>query len=263
MTAALITGASAGLGSEFAWQLADSGYDLVLVARSADRLETLADQLRAAAGVAVEVLAADLADPEQLAVVVARVRAGTAGAADPTAPDQDRAPIDLLVLNAGYGLGTRFHRSAPGEEERALAVMVTSVLVLARAAVEAMVPRGRGSILTVGSVAGLMTSGTYSAHKAWVRTFTEGLARALRGTGVTATVVNPGLTRTEFHARAGWRPSGTPGWVWLAASDVVADALAAARAGRVEVTPSLRYRAASWLLRHLPRGAVRQLSRKF
>lgn len=251
MTTALITGASAGLGAEFAWQLAESGHDLVLVARSVDRLETLATQLHASTGVAVEVLPADLADPEQLAVVVDRVRR-----------DGDDA-IDLLVLNAGYGLGARFHRSPPGVEEAALAVMVTSVLVLARAAVDVMVPRGRGRILTVGSVAGLMTSGTYSAHKAWVRTFTEGLARSLRGTGVTATVVNPGLTRTEFHARVGWRPSGAPGWAWLSADRVVSDALAAARAGRPEVTPALRYRVASWLLRHLPRAVVRQISRKF
>ncbi|ROR97053.1 hypothetical protein EDD28_1646 [Salana multivorans] len=251
MTTALITGASAGLGTEFAWQLAESGHDLVLVARSVDRLETLAEQLRAAARVQVEVLPADLADPDQLALVVERVHAGSP------------APVDVLVLNAGYGLGATFHRTAPGVEEAALAVMVTSVLVLARAAVEEMVPRGRGTIITVGSVAGLMASGTYSAHKAWVRTFTEGLGRSLRGTGVTATVVNPGLTRTEFHDRAGWRASGFPRWAWLSASDVVADTLAAARAGRVEVTPSLRYRAASWLLRHLPRGVVRRISRSF
>ena len=84
-------------------------------------------------------------------------------------------------------------------EEQALAVMVHAVLVLSHAAAGAMVERGSGAILNVSSIAALLTSGTYSAHKAWVRTFTDGLAVELRGTGVTATAVNPGFVHTEFH----------------------------------------------------------------
>lgn len=248
MPIALITGASAGLGAEFARQLAASGHDLVLVARRVDRLEQLATELAAAHGVAVEVLAADLADPAGRARVAARLR-------------DDRQPVDLLINNAGYGLSGSFLQTEAGEEEAALAVMVTAVLELSRAAADAMVPRGRGAILNVGSVAGLMTSGSYSAHKAWVRTFTEGLARTLQRRGVSVTVVNPGLTRTEFHQQAGWKATGFPGWAWLSAEQVVADALAAVRAGRVEVTPALRYRAASLLLRLLPRPVVRRISR--
>lgn len=248
MPTALITGASSGLGAEFAWQLARSGHDLVIVARSTDRLEELATQIRAACSVEVEVTTADLATSHGLATVVARLR------------EPDR-PIDLLVNNAGYGLGEAFPRSVLARELDALHVMVTSVLALSHAAIEGMIPRKRGAVLNVASVAALMTSGTYSAHKAWVRTFTEGLAGSLRGTGVTATVVNPGLTHTEFHQRAAWTPTGAPEFVWLSAEQVVAEALAAVRAGRASVTPSLRYRAAEVLLRLLPRAVVRRSSR--
>lgn len=250
MPTALITGASAGLGREFAWQLAESGHGLVLVARGTDRLETLAAQLRAAAHVEVEVMTADLAHPSDVERVAERVRDG-------------ERPVDLLVNNAGYGLGGSFLRTSAREEVDALTAMVGAVLVLSRAACDAMVPRGHGAIVNVGSVAGVMTSGTYSAHKAWVRVFTEGLARTLARTGVTATVVNPGLTRTEFHERAGWKASGAPAFAWLSADRVVADTLAAVAAGKAEVTPSLRYRLASLGLRLAPRSLVRRVSRRF
>jgi len=248
MGTALITGASSGLGLEFAWQLATARHDVVLVARDADRLERLAAQLRAAAGVRAEVLRADLTDRADVERVAERLRA-------------TERPVGLLVNNAGIGLGQRFVGSDLAQQEAALDLMVRAVLVLSHAAAGAMVERGRGAILNVGSVAALMTSGTYSAHKAWVRTFTEGLAAELAGTGVTATVVSPGLTRTEFHERAGLRADEAyPELAWLSADRVVATALADVRRGAVLSTPSLRYRAASGVLRVLPRSALRALT---
>ncbi|WP_431838518.1 SDR family NAD(P)-dependent oxidoreductase [Cellulomonas sp. Y8] len=248
MGTALITGASSGLGLEFAWQLATARHDVVLVARDGERLERLAAQLRAAAGVHAEVLRADLTDRDDLERVAERLRA-------------DERPVGLLVNNAGIGLGQRFVGSDLAQQEAALALMVRAVLVLSHAAAGAMVGRGRGAILNVGSVAALMTSGTYSAHKAWVRTFTEGLAAELAGTGVTATVVSPGLTHTEFHERAGLRAEQAyPELAWLSADRVVATALADVRRGAVLSTPSLRYRVASGALRVLPRSALRALS---
>lgn len=248
MGTALITGASSGLGLEFAWQLATARHDVVLVARDADRLERLAAQLRAAAGVRAEVLRADLTDRADVERVAERLRA-------------TERPVGLLVNNAGIGLGQRFVGSDLAQQEAALDLMVRAVLVLSHAAAGAMVERGRGAILNVGSVAALMTSGTYSAHKAWVRTFTEGLAAELAGTGVTATVVSPGLTRTEFHERAGLRADEAyPELAWLSADRVVATALADVRRGAVLSTPSLRYRAASGVLRVLPRSALRVLT---
>jgi len=248
MGTALVTGASAGLGLEFAWQLATAHHDLVLVARDEERLTRLARQLEAAAGVRAEVLVADLAD-----------RAQVDGVADRLRSDED--PVGLLVNNAGFGLAQRFVGGDLAREEQALDVMVRAVMVLSHAAAGAMVARGRGAILNVGSMAALLASGTYSAHKAWVRSFTEGLAVELKGTGVTATVVNPGWVHTEFHARGDIDTSAYPGFAWLDAQDVVADALAAVRRGSVLTTPSLRYRTAAGLVRVAPRSAVRAFGR--
>ncbi|WP_029251898.1 SDR family NAD(P)-dependent oxidoreductase [Paraoerskovia marina] len=247
MGTALITGASAGLGLEFAWQLAAARHDLVLVARDVERLERLAAQLYAAAGVHVEVLPADLSVAEDVERVADRLRA-------------TERRVGLLVNNAGYGLHQRFVTGDVDEELAALDVMVRAVMVLSRAAAEQMVEHGRGAILNVGSVAALMTSGTYSAHKAWVRTFTEGLAVELAGSGVSATVLCPGFVHTEFHGRAKMRMDAYPEVVWLRPDAVVARALADVRRGAVISTPSIRYSMASGLLRLLPRGAVRGIS---
>ncbi|PVU82771.1 short-chain dehydrogenase [Cellulomonas sp. WB94] len=246
MGTALITGASAGLGLEFAWQLATAKHDVVLVARGADRLEHLASQLRAAAGVHVEVLPADLTVRADVERVAERLRATV-------------HPVGLLVNNAGLGLNQRFVGGDLDVEERALAVMVHSVLVLSHAAAGAMVERGRGAILNVSSIAALLASGTYSAHKAWVRTFTEGLAVELKGTGVTATAVTPGFVHTEFHERAGINMTALPDIAWLDADAVVATALADVRRGAVLSNPSLRYQGVAGVVRVLPRFAIRAL----
>ncbi|MDQ2625247.1 MAG: SDR family NAD(P)-dependent oxidoreductase [Actinomycetota bacterium] len=246
MATALITGASAGLGLEFAWQLATARHDVVLVARNAERLERLSAQLSAAAGVRAEVLPADLTVRADVERVAERLRA-------------TERPVGLLVNNAGLGSSSRFLDADVTAEEAALDVMVRSVLVLSHAAANAMVARERGAILNVSSIAALMASGPYSAHKAWVRTFTEGLAVELRGTGVTATVLQPGFVHTEFHERGGIDMSALPEVAWLNADDVVAAALADVRRGVVISTPSLRYQVAAGLVRSLPRAAVRAL----
>jgi hypothetical protein len=244
----LITGASSGLGEEFAWNLATAGRDIVLVARSRDRLSEIADLLAGATGVGVEVLVADLSTPEGTAAVVARL-------ADP-----DR-PIDLLVNNAGLALKSGFLETTVEEEVAALDVMVRAVLVLSHAAARAMVSRGHGAILNVSSVASWMGSGSYAAHKAWVTSFTEGLAFQLKGTGVTATAVLPGLTHTEFHERAELDAfDGLPEFAWLEAEDVVAAALAAVRRKQVLVTPSVRYGTAMGIVKVLPRAWVRAMT---
>ncbi|MDC7123178.1 SDR family oxidoreductase [Cellulomonas fimi] len=248
MGTALVTGASAGLGLEFAWQLATAKHDVVLVARDEERLTRLAAQLEAAAGIRAEVLVADLTRPDDVARVADRLRS-------------DERPVGLLVNNAGFGINQEFVGGDLERELTALDVMVRAVLVLSHAAAESMVARGRGAILNVGSVAALMASGTYSAHKAWVQSFTEGLAVELKGTGVTATVVNPGFTHTEFHERGRIDMTGYPEIVWLNAEDVVATALADVRRGVVISTPSARYRTMSALARLAPRSAIRAIGR--
>lgn len=246
MPTALITGASAGLGAEFARQLADAGHDLVLVARDAARLEVVAADARAR-GAEAEVLPADLATADGRAVVAERVSSLD-------------APLDLLVNNAGYGLAGSILRTEAAHEREALDVMVTAVLELSHAAVGAMTARGSGAIVNVASVAAWLGNGSYAAHKAWVVSFTEGLAVQLRGTGVRVTAVMPGLTRTEFHARAGLEAlASTPDVLWLDAPRVVRSALAASARGRVLVTPSARYAMVVATVRAMPRWLVRRI----
>ena len=246
MGTALITGASAGLGLEFAWQLATARHDLVLVARDVERLERLAAQLHAAAGIHAEVLPADLSVRADVDRVAERLRS-------------TERPVGLLVNNAGMALHQPFVGGDLAREEEAFDVMVRAVLVLSHAAAGQMTARGRGAILNVASVAALMAGGTYSAAKAWVRTFTEGLAVELDGTGVTATVLCPGFVHTEFHERAEIDMSNLPEIAWLHADDVVAAALADVRRGAVISTPSLRYQVASGVVRVLPRSVVRAI----
>ncbi|MDO5698929.1 MAG: SDR family oxidoreductase [Dermatophilus congolensis] len=246
MTTALITGASAGLGAEFATQLAASGHDLVLVSRTRSDLEAVAERLRAAYGIRTEVLPADLSNRDDLERVAQRV--ATAG---------ELGPIDLLVNNAGYGLRTSFLRGDIAAEETMLDVLCRATLVLSHAAGRAMRERGRGTIVNVASVAAFIPGGTYAAAKAWVTTFTESLALELAGTGVTATAVCPGFTHTQFHQRAEMNMSSLPALAWLDAPEVVRQGLADARRGRVISVPSKRYAALSTAIDVLPRSVVR------
>jgi short-subunit dehydrogenase len=255
MGTALITGGSAGLGLEFARQLAAAGHGLVLVARDEERLDQVAAELRAAHGVAVEVFPADLSVPDDVARVAQRL-AVVGGRPE----DDDLPPVGLLVNNAGFATSSSFAAGRVTTERRGIDVMVKAVVELTHAAVGQMLERERGAILNVGSVAALTAGGTYAAAKAYVRTFTESLAAELKGTGVTATVVAPGFTHTEFHARAGISESSiVPEWGWLDASDVVREALADVRRGVVLSTPSVRYKVASAALRVMPRWVVRAI----
>ena len=220
------------------------------MARSRDKLSDMAGLLAGATGVGVEVLVADLSTPEGTATVAARIS------------DPDR-PIDLLVNNAGFGLKRGFLTSDIEEELEALDVMVRAVLVLSHAATRAMVPRGHGAILNVSSIATWLGNGSYSSHKAWVTAFTEALASQLRGTGVTATAVLPGLTHTEFHERAELSAyDEVPEIAWLEAEDVVTAALAAVRRKQVLVTPSVLYGTLGSVARVMPRAWVRAASRR-
>ena len=240
---ALVTGASSGIGHEFAVQLAARRHDLVVVARDVARLERVAEELRSTYDVAVEVLPADLSDRAALGRVADRLQDAT-------------RPVDLLVNNAGYGLKGRFLRNDLELEERMFDVLTRAVMVLSHAAAPGMVERGHGAIVNVSSVAGFLASGSYSAAKAYVTVFTESLAGELKGTGVTATALCPGFTATEFQQRAGISTPG-PTLVWLDPKKLVADCLQDVARGRVVSVPSVQYKTAVGLLRLLPRPAVR------
>src|SRR5690606_16627520 len=226
---ALVTGASSGIGRALARALAAERSDLVVVARDRSRLDDLAGELAAAHGIAVEVLAADLADAAQLAAVEARV-------ADPA------RPVDLVVNNAGFGTYGPLVEADIEAETQEIAVNVTAVVRLTHASLRAMVPRRRGAVMNMSSMAGLQATpgnATYGASKAFVASFGESVAGELGGTGVTLTTVLPGFTRTEFHERAGVGGRPVPDVAWMSAEDVAARALAAARAGRPWCVPGV------------------------
>ena len=248
MSTALVTGATSGIGLSFAHQLAERGHDVVLVARDRVRLENVSDELQATYGVSTEILVADLSDRAETGKVAERL-------ADPA------RPVDLLVNNAGYALKKRFLDNDISEEESVFDVLGRAVLVLSHAAAGAMRQRGHGAIVNVSSVAGFISSGTYSAVKSFVTVFTEGLAAELAGSGVSATALCPGFTRTEFHQRAKIRMDRMPRFMWLDADRLVRDCLDDVSRGRVVSVPGAQYKAIVALLKVLPRSLVRGRAR--
>jgi short-subunit dehydrogenase len=239
MSTALITGATAGIGLSFAHQLAARGDDLVLVARDEERLGQVAEELRTAYAVDVEVLPADLTDRAQLARVERRVA------------EADR-PVDLLVNNAGFGLRRRFLDNTADEEMAMTELLVIAPLRLSHAALGAQTARGGGGVINVGSVASYLPRGTYSAAKAWINSFTEWAHQEYSSQGVTVMALLPGFTRTEFHERMGVSRDSAPSWLWLDVDDLVAEAIADFEKGRVFSIPSVRYKAITTVARATP-----------
>lgn len=222
---ALVTGASAGLGAELARQLAADGLQLVLVARDRARLEALAASLP----VDCEVLSADLTDPEQLDRVAARLA------------DRER-PIDVLVSNAGGGILAELSESEAADERRLLDLLAWAPLRLAHAALPGMLERGRGGILTVASVAGLLPTGTYSAAKAHAIALSRSIAARYRADGIRATALLPGFLDTEFHDRLGIDSSFVPEIAFASVETVAREGLLGLRKGRPVVVSDWRYR---------------------
>ncbi len=234
---ALITGASSGIGAEFARQLAGQGVHLALVARNEERLNALRAEIRAAYPVAVEVLPADLSEESGMAGVVTFIQA--------------LPGLDYLINNAGFGTTDLFAESDIDRQLRMVAVHVNATLRLCRAALPGMIERGGGAIINVASVSAFGPtphSPTYSASKAALVNFSRGLQSELRGTGVSVQALCPGFTRTHFHDGAefkGFRQERLPGFLWLRADGVVRDSLRALRVGGpVVVVPGWFYRLA-------------------
>ncbi len=244
---ALVTGASAGIGAAFAERLARDGFDLVIVARRKDRLERLADRLRRDHKSHVEVVAADLTSDASLRRVGERVTS--------------ERP-ECLINNAGFGTAGAFAELGADGEENEIRLNVIALVSLTRAALPAMIARGRGSIINVSSMAGFQPGpymATYGATKAYVNSFTEALYEELRGTGVRVLALCPGFTRTEFQERAGMDVSSVPSFVWMTAEAVVDAALAAVESGDVLCIPGFGNRVVSAVSGIVPRPVVRRV----
>jgi len=241
MSTALVTGATSGIGLEFARQLAARGNTVVLVARTEARLSEVAAEIEAAHGVRAEVLVADLADRTDVDRVAERARSA-----------------DTVVNNAGFGMRRRFLDNDLAVEEEMFDVMCRAVLVICHAAGRAMKERGRGQIINVSSVAGWLTSGTYSADKSWVTVFSESLSGELAASGVRITALCPGFVRTEFHGRADISTAAIPDRAWLDAREVVRGCLRDADKQKVLSVPGVLYKGVALAARVAPRRLVRR-----
>ncbi len=241
---ALVTGASSGIGAEFTEQLANEGYDIILVARDEARLSQRATYLTQKFHVACEVLVADLSNRNDIRKVEERLA---------------RGGVEFLVNNAGFGINKRFADSDIERESENLEVLVSAVMRLSHAALGFMRSQKKGYIINVSSVAGWIAGGTYSASKSWVTVFSEFLAVDLAAEGIHTTALAPGFTHTEFHQRGKMNMSGIPQWLWLERADVVAAGIRAVRAGNPLSIPGRQYRLLYLLIRHLPRSLVRKV----
>jgi len=244
---ALVTGASAGIGAEFCRQLASQGYQLVLVARRADKLQAMADELQASFGANSLIITADLSQKDTCLAIVERL-------------NEENIQIEYLVNNAGYGLPGSFH--VPDWQEHAdfIQVMMTAVCDLTWRLLPAMLERGRGFIVNVASVTGLIEASAghtlYGASKAFLIKFSESLALENASTGIKVCALCPGFTYTEFHDVNGTRElsSKLPGFLWMDAKDVIADTIKAMSADKVKpvVVPGKIYKFLVFTSRYLP-----------
>ncbi len=246
-TKALITGASSGIGLSIVQELGRRGVPVVLVARDADRLNAIA----AAHPAAAEVLPADLTNTDELAAVEKRIEVGD---------------IDLVVNNAGFGLNGMFCDHERDAETDMVLVNVVALHRLSHAAAVTMREAGRGSILNIASVAAFTAtarSSTYSATKAFVVSFTDALASELSGTGVTATSLCPGLTRTEFHERGDYDLDEFPDFVWQTSDEVALAGLHAAANGDRRRIPGAVNKVMVGAIKTMPEPLVRAIGNRF
>jgi hypothetical protein len=237
---ALITGASSGLGEAFARRLAQDGYHLALTARRIERLEGLAEDLRQKHGIQVEVLPADLSDPRETSTVVDWMLS--------------LPRLDVLINNAGFGLKGGFAENAIERTLGMLEVHVAATVRITRAALDLMLPQNTGTIINVASMAAFfpMTSATYSATKAYLVNFSQGLQGELADTNVYIQALCPGFFYSEFHDTpelSDFKRSEIPGILWLTADQVVKESLQAVGRRQTLCIPGWQYRFAAFFVR--------------
>jgi short-subunit dehydrogenase len=246
-TSALVTGASSGIGAEMARLLGEAGVPTVLVARRGDRLRELAHRHDG-----LEVLEADLGSPAGQAATAERI-------------SSEAEPIDLVVNNAGFGTSGRFHELDVDRLAAEVELNVAALTKLSHAALSVMVPRGRGFLLNVSSVASFQASpglGVYAATKAYVTSLTEALHAEVRASGVHVTALCPGLTRTEFQdlSNSTGVAARIPGIAWTSVQQVASTGLADVAANKTLSVPGLLYKTTVTASDIVPRSITRWIS---
>ena len=228
---ALVTGASSGIGAEFARQLSQRGYEVILVARREERMRELASRLQGPAQVVACDLARDAASLSDRIAALGR-------------------EVDVLVNNAGFGTHGHFAQIDPARDAEQVRLNCEALVTLTHAFLPGMLERRRGGVITVASTAGMQPipyETVYSASKAFARTFSDALSAELRGTGVRALCVNPGPVPTEWQQVAGYEPGYLPPVPGkISAAQVAAESLRAFERGRRSLIPGPVFR---WYMR--------------
>lgn len=239
---ALITGASAGIGAAYAERLAREGYDLALVARRRDRLESLAERLRVAHGSTVHVEVADLGEVGDLERVERLIA--------------ELPELSLVINNAGIGSSGAYWELDRAREAALVALNTLALARISHAALGVFAARNHGALINVSSLNGFRPApfaATYAATKAFVNSFTQSLHEELRGTQVRVQLLCPGFTRTEFQEVAGVPAEYVPAFAWMSAEAVVEASLASLRRGELMCVPGAGNKALGWIMRAVPR----------
>ncbi|CAB4888126.1 unannotated protein [freshwater metagenome] len=239
---ALVTGATVGIGESFTRLLASEGYNLIINARTLDKLEERAQFLRTTYGIEVVVLQADLAtDCESVEQYI------------------ESHQIDVLINNAGFGLNQSFLSSSIEDEERVLNVLVRAPMRLMHAVLPQMRKRNSGVVLNVSSTAAFIAGGHYSAAKSYLTVMSESLHTQMLPTNVRICSLNPGFVRTEFHQRAGMKMGAIPAFMWLNGDFLVKQGWADAQRGKAISIPGWQYKVLRLIIEIAPRRTVRKM----
>ena len=247
---ALVTGASSGFGVDFAKELAQQGYNLVLVARRVEPMEHLARKLEQSHGVSVIVVGKDLSQPGASLELLQRL-------------EKEPIAVDTLVSNAGFGLFGNFMDQPLERTMDMLKINVTALTELTYAFGQAMVRKGSGRILLVASIGGYQATPTYAAYsasKSYVLLFGEALHEELKPHGVTVTVLSPGITDTEFLKVSGQKATAYQRLVMMHSAPVVKIALRGLARGRASIVPGWLNAITAWSNRLMPRSVQRKVA---
>jgi short-subunit dehydrogenase len=241
---ALVTGATAGIGESFTRLLAANNYNLVLVARDAQRMQERAQQLESQFNISTHMIQADLSTDIGCGLVESYIK---------------NNQIDVLINNAGFGLNKAFTHSEVDAEQQMLDVLVRTPMRLMHSVLPGMKERNKGVVINVSSVAGYIAGGSYSASKSYITVISESINTELAATNVKVSALCPGFTRTEFHQRARMSMKGLPSFMWLNSDKLVERAWVDALKGRAVSIPGWQYQLLVLIIRTVPRSLVRKV----